>query len=79
VALAQGPQRSVDELAAESPVAALHHHVQHVLVGGRNRSMVRSRALARTLFGEISNDDFPLRDNEITLLGSVWAGGGWRR
>jgi len=41
--------------------------------------MVRSRALARTLFGEINKADFPLRDTEFTLLGSVWAGAGWRR
>ncbi|MCP2330239.1 hypothetical protein G443_000509 [Actinoalloteichus cyanogriseus DSM 43889] len=41
--------------------------------------MVRSRALARTLFGEINSDEVPLRLNEFTLLGSVWAGAGWRR
>ncbi|MBP2330738.1 hypothetical protein JOF56_011123 [Kibdelosporangium banguiense] len=42
-------------------------------------SIERSSALASTLLGEISNDGFPLRLNEIALLGWVWAGAGWRR
>jgi hypothetical protein len=46
---------------------------------GRRMSIERSSALASTLFGERSSDGFPLRLNEITLLGWVWAGAGWSR